>query len=46
MRGRVYISMETVMCHNGPSPGKLEVAQARKRTSLQAHCIYREGCWD
>ena len=27
-----------------PFPGKLKVAQARKHTSLQAHCIYREDC--
>ena len=29
-----------------PSPDELEAAQARKCASLQAHCIYREGCWD
>ena len=31
------------MCHNSPSPSELELAQARKCASLQAHCIYREG---
>ena len=28
------------------SPGELEAAQARKHARLQAHYIYREGCWD
>ena len=36
----------TVMCHNSPSLGELEAAQASKCASLQAHCTYREGCWD
>ena len=35
-----------VMCHNGPFSDELEVAQSRRYVSLQAHCIYMEGCWD
>ena len=35
----------TVKCLTAPPPGELEAAQARKHVSLQAHCIYREGCW-
>ena len=36
----------TVMCYIAPPLAScMEVAQARKCVSLQAHCIYREGCW-
>ena len=46
--GKPWMHMVTVMCYDSPSPDKLEAAhdQARKCASLQAHCFYREGCWD